>query len=206
MKNPQKICQFPILILLLLVMVSGCSGGRTQSSATVTLFEIPFGHVGKASNNKTPAENANDLPTKLGDLNLAKVVQNKEAARIINKMHGKRLDDCKNIIAHYGNSDAKNILYVSIYDNEQKARTSLKKMAMKMAGGSSVFSPLTQGKLKDHAYFETAGMGLKHYFYRVGNVLIWWQVEPDKAEATFNDLLEFNVIPFNGLLLKRKSF
>jgi len=36
------------------------------------------------------------------------------------------------------------------------------------------------------------GMGLKHYFYRMNNMLIWWQVESDKAKATFNDLQHFD--------------
>jgi hypothetical protein len=44
--------------------------------------------------------------------------------------------------------------------------------------------------------FETEGMGLKHYFYRTDNILIWWQVEPDYAETTYNDLLKFD---FKGL-------
>jgi hypothetical protein len=61
-----------------------------------------------------------------------------------------------------------------------------------MASGSSVFPPLTHSKMGGNVYFETKGMGLKHYFYRIDNILIWWQVEPDKAKATFNDLLKFD--------------
>jgi hypothetical protein len=136
--------------------------------------------------------NSDDLPKKLGDLNLAKVVQNEKATVIINKMHGKRLDDCKNFIAYYGNNQSKNILYVSVYESAEKAKTNLKSMAMKMANGSPVFSPLKHGKMGENVHFETEGMGLKHYFYRTDNILIWWQVEPDKAEATYNDLLKFD--------------
>ena len=134
----------------------------------------------------------NYLPQKLDELNLAKVIQNKKAATIINKMHGKKLDDCKNYIAIYGDNHSKNILYVSVYENAEKAETNLKNMAIKMANGSSVFSPLTHTKIGDKVYFETKGMGLKHYFYRTDNILIWWQVELDKAEATLNDLFKFD--------------
>ncbi len=143
-------------------------------------------------------DNSKYLPQKLGDLNLTKVIQNKKAAVIINKMHGKNLDDCKNIIAYYGNNHSKNILYVSVYENAEKAKTNLKSMAMKMADGSSVFSPLTHSKMGDSVHFETEGMGLKHYFYRIDNILIWWQVEPDKAEATYNDLLKFDFAVLNS--------
>ena len=141
----------------------------------------------------------NYLPQKLGELNLAKVIQNKKAAVIINKMHGKKLDDCKNYIAVYGDNRSKNILYASVYENAEKAETNLKNMAIKMANGSSVFSPLTHTKIGDKGYFETKGMGLKHYFYRTDNILIWWQVELDKAEATWNDLFKFDFAALHNM-------
>lgn len=147
--------------------------------------------------------NSNYLPQKLGGLSLSKVIQNNKATAIINKMHGKKLDDSENFIAHYGNNHSKNILYVSVYKNAEKAETNIKNMAMKMAKGSSVFSPLTHGKMGDHIYFETDGMGFKHYFYRTDNVLIWWQVEPDKAVATINDLLEFDFTTLNNRITKQ---
>ena len=136
--------------------------------------------------------NSDDLPQKLGDLNRAKVIQNQKAAGIINKMHGKRLDDCENFIAYYGNNQSKNILYVSVYERAETAKENLKSMAMKMANGSPVFSPLKHGKMGENIHFETQGMGLKHYFYRTDNILIWWQVTPDQAETTYNDLLKFD--------------
>jgi len=148
--------------------------------------------------NCSTGDNFNYLPQKLGALNLAKVIQNKKATVIINKMHGKKLDDCKNYIAIYGSSHSKNILYVSVYENAERAETNIKNMAMKMANGSSVFSPLTHTKIGDGVYFETEGMGFRHYFYRTGNILIWWQVEPDKAKATYNDLLKFDFAILNN--------
>jgi hypothetical protein len=147
--------------------------------------------------------NYNYLPQKLGDLNLSKVIQNKKANVIINKMHGKKLDDCKNFIAIYGDNHSKNILYASVYDNAEKAETNLKDMAMKMANGSSVFSPLSHSKMGDNVHFETEGMGLKHYFYRVDNILIWWQVEPDKTEETLSDLLKFDFAILNDRVTKQ---
>lgn len=142
--------------------------------------------------------NSKYLPQKLGELNLAKVIQDPKATVIINKMHGKKLDDSKNFIAIYGSNHSRNILYVSIYENAEKAETNLKNMAMRMANGSSVFSPLIHTKMGDKVYFETAGMGLKHYFYRDDNILIWWQVELDKTKATLNDLLKFDFATLNN--------
>ncbi len=148
--------------------------------------------------NCSNGDNFNYFPQKLGELNLTKVIHNKKATVIINKMHGKKLDDCKNFIAIYGNNDSKNILYVSVYENAEKAERNIKNMAMKMANGSSVFSPLTHSKIGDSVHFEIEGMGFKHYFYRIDNILIWWQVEPDQAVATFNDLLKFDFAILNN--------
>ena len=136
------------------------------------------------------------LPQKLGNLSLARVIQGKEAAAVINKMHGKTLDECKNYIAYYGSHASTNILYVSVYENDENAKANLMNMAMKLAAGSSVFSPLTHSGMGRNVHFETEGMGLKHYFYRSDNILLWWQVAPDKAEATYKDLLEFD---FSGM-------
>jgi len=137
-------------------------------------------------------DSTNYLPKKLGDLSLSKVVQNEEATKIINKMHGKNLAVSDNYIAHYGSSYSRNTLYVSFYENAEKAKTELMSMATKMAKGTQVFAPLTFDKMGDSVHFQTEGMGHKHYFYRIDNILIWWQVEPDKAEATYNDLLNFD--------------
>ena len=193
MKTSRKACKFLIPILLFYIIAAGCSG-TTHSSAEFTLFKIPFGHAGKASKNEKvrTSENNNYLPKNLGELSLFKVIQNEEATSVIDKMHGKELDECENFIAHYGSNNSKNILYVSVYENAEKAEMNIKNMAMKMASGSSVLSPLTHSKMGDNVHFETKGMGLKHYFYRTDNILIWWQVEPDKAETTYNDLLKFD--------------
>lgn len=137
--------------------------------------------------------NGNDyLPKKLGDLTLTKIIQNEKATRIINKMHGKKLDGSDNIIAYYGSKKSGNMLYVTVYKNAEKAKTNLMSMAMKMAEGTQVFSPLTSIKMGDNAHFQTEGMGFIHYFYRFDNILIWWQVEPDKAESTYDDLINFD--------------
>jgi hypothetical protein len=145
-------------------------------------------------------DSINYFPKKLGDLSLSKVVQNEEATKIIDKMHGKNLAVSDNYIAHYGSSYSRNTLYVSFYENAEKAKTELMSMATKMAKGTQVFAPLTFDKMGDSVHFQTEGMGHKHYFYRIDNMLIWWQVEPDKAESTYNDLLNFDFA-----ILKQRS-
>ena len=143
----------------------------------------------------TETSNRTGLPPALGNLALSKVLEKAQAAKMINRMHGKDLGVSENFIAFYGGRSSRNILYVSIYDSAEKARVDLMEMAMKLSKGTRVFSPLTHSGMGDHVLFETAGMGLKHYFYRADRLLIWWQVEPDKARTTIKEVRKFDFGP-----------
>jgi len=132
------------------------------------------------------------LPSKLGELNLSRVVQGREAAALVNKMHGKEVGSSLDLIGYYGKIHTRNILFVSAFETAEKAKADLMKMAVKMAQGTKVFAPLTYDKMGDHVHFKTRGLGFAHYFFRVDNILVWWQVEPAKAEATYAALLAFD--------------
>ena len=147
---------------------------------------------------------AADLPQNLGELILSKVIQGSQADGILHKMHGKKLGARWNFIGYYGKEEAGNILYLSIYKDDESAKADLMKMAMKMAGGTRVFAPLTFGEMGDRVRFRTEGMGFTHYFYRVDNILIWWQVVPEKAESTLTALLGHDFTPLKKKAVPRK--
>ena len=132
------------------------------------------------------------FPRTLGNLALSRVVKGEQATRIINNMHGKILDECENYIVFYGGGNSKNTLYVSVYENDEIAKSNLTEMAMKMAKRAAVFSPLTHSKMGKIVCFQTEGMGLKHYFYRVDALLVWLQVEPGNAKPVSDDLFNFD--------------
>ena len=135
------------------------------------------------------------LPTQLGGLGLTKVFEGAEAAGMIDKMHGKKLGVTENYIGYYGSKRARNVLFVSVYEIVEKAKDDLMQMAVKMEKGSRMFAPLSVEGMGDNARFRTEGMGLVHYFYRSGNLLIWWQAEPDKADASYADLRNYDFRP-----------
>lgn len=147
--------------------------------------------TGGCTNQKT------SLPSQLGDLKLVKMVEGEAATQIIHEMHHKSLGATAHVIGYYGNADSQNILYVSIFEDTESAKQDLMAMAMKMATGTPVFSPLIFDEMGENVRFHTEGMGLVHYFYRVDQLLIWWQVEPENAETTYQDLQDFE---FGGIL------
>ena len=71
-------------------------------------------------------------------------------------------------------------------------------MAMKMAKETTVFIPLSFDNMGERVRFRTEGMGLIHYFYRDDNILIWWQVEPDKEKSTSKNLFDFDFSLLKG--------
>ena len=81
---------------------------------------------------------------------------------------------------------------VFIEENDEIAKSNLTGVAMKMAKGAAVFSPLTHSKMGKNVCFQTEGMGLKHYFYRVDALIVWLQVEPGYAKPVSDDLFNFD--------------
>jgi len=132
------------------------------------------------------------LPQKLGELKLTNVIRGEKATKIVQKMHGKVLGASEYIIGYYGGDQSGNILYLSLFENEEAARKDLMSMSLKMAAGTPVFSPLTFEETEAGLQMKTEGMGFTHYFYRRNRTVIWWQVAPDYAESTYRDLLNFD--------------
>jgi hypothetical protein len=131
------------------------------------------------------------LPAKAGTLLLVNTVRGTAANKFMYRMHGKMTGTHASIIGYYGNSDNKNVLYLSSFESLESTEKALIKMASKIKHGSAGFTPITAEQTKEGLIYLTNGMGLKHFFYRSGRFLIWWQAEPDKADKTFQDIHTF---------------
>jgi hypothetical protein len=131
------------------------------------------------------------LPAKAGTLHLVDTVKGTAANKFMYRMHGKMTGTHASIIGYYGNSDNKNILYVSSFESVESAEKALIKMASKIKKGSAGFTPVTTEQINGILVYQTSGMGLKHFFYQSDRFLVWWQAEPDNADKTFQDIHTF---------------
>jgi len=131
------------------------------------------------------------LPAKAGTLHLLNTLRGTAANKLMYRMHGKMTGTHASIIGYYGNSENKNVLYISSFESIESAEKALIKMASKIKKGSAGFTPVTAEQINERLVYQTSGMGLKHFFYRSGRFLIWWQAEPDKADKTFQDIHTF---------------
>ncbi len=131
------------------------------------------------------------LPVKAGTLRLVNTVKGTAANKLMYRMHGKMTGTYASIIGYYGNSDNKNVLYVSSFESIESAEKALIEMASKIKKGSAGFTPVTAEQINERLVYQTSGMGLKHFFYQSGRFLVWWQAEPDNADKTFQDIHTF---------------
>ena len=122
----------------------------------------------------TPAE----LPTpdKIGTKERLRVISGDQAARVVNRMHGRTVATTANVIAEYGQGEKKDILYISRYAEPQAAKKAYDLMLEKMAaaGKSPFYHLMPMAQYQGKAYM-TLGMGAVHYIYQSGNALLWFQ-------------------------------
>ena len=115
-------------------------------------------------------------PHQIGEKKRLRVVSGKQAAQVVNRMHGRSVATDANVIAEYGNGENKDILYISRYAKPEAAQKAFELMIVKMKGArKSPFYHLRPiGKYQKKVYI-TLGMGAVHYIYRFDSLLLWFQ-------------------------------
>jgi len=136
---------------------------------SISLFMIAF-LVG--CTNSTPELPA---PQKIGHNERSRTISGKQAAQIVNKMHGQSVAADANAIVEYG-KEKKDILYISYYEDQNQAGKAFDLMIDKMASAKQgpFFHLMPLPKYKNKAYF-TLGMGASHYIFISGKFLLWLQ-------------------------------
>ena len=162
----------------------------TGRCTTFILIALITGIV-SCSDISTPA--VPHLPKTLGSLDLKGTVAGVKANKFLYRMHGKLTGSQNSIIGYYGH-DKRNALYISAFTDDERAVRALEKMVTKIENSKAGFAPVTVDKKEDTILYQTSGMGLSHFFYRQGNLILWWQVEPEKAEETLIPLLKGNLV------------
>jgi hypothetical protein len=114
-------------------------------------------------------------PQKIGHNERTRVISGSRAANVINKMHGQSVAADANAIVEYG-KDKKDILYISYYEDNNRAREAFHLMIEKMATAKKgpFFHLMPLSNYEKKAYFAL-GMGASHYVFSSGNYLLWLQ-------------------------------
>ena len=137
--------------------------------------------------------NSTQLPTpeKIGHKERIRVISGKQAAIVVNKMHGLSVATDDNVIAEYGR-EKKDLLYISFYRDRNQADKAFKLMIEKMASAEKgpFFHLMPLPAYKNKVYF-TLGMGSGHYIFLSGNCLLWYQTDQSFGDKLPPRLLKF---------------
>ncbi|MFC1591840.1 hypothetical protein ACFL43_04905 [Thermodesulfobacteriota bacterium] len=128
------------------------------------------------------------LPPRLDTLQLVKSDCDSRANKLLYRMHGRLTGTRSSCIGYYDGPPRRNVLYLSAFKNNRGAAEALHIMAAKMATSAAGFSPPAAVPADSAQIYRTQGGGLTHFFYRSGNLVIWWQAEPRRAQPTIRAL------------------
>ena len=114
-------------------------------------------------------------PERIGDKERVREITGKQAARVVDKMHGLSVATRANVIAEYGR-DKKDLLFISRYSDQAEAHKAFDLMIEKMAAAKKgpFFHLMPLGQYANKVYM-TLGMGAMHYIYVSGKSLLWLQ-------------------------------
>ncbi len=134
-----------------------------------------------------------DLPTpdKIGEKERHSIVSEKEATRVVNRMHGNSVATDANVIAEYGKGEKKDLLYISRYADPKSAQKAYESMIEKMATAtkSPFYHLMPLEKYQKKAYM-TIGIGAVHFIYHSGSFLLWFQTYQSFGKTLPHQLLD----------------
>ncbi len=129
-------------------------------------------------------------PEKIGEKERVREITGKQAAQVVDKMHGRSIATNANVIAEYGR-DKTDFLFISRYSNQGEAQKALDLMIEKMAAAKNgpFFHLMPLGQY-DNKVYMTLGMGAMHYIYLSGKSLLWLQTYQSFGDKLPSRLLE----------------
>ena len=129
-------------------------------------------------------------PERIGEKERTGVISGKQAAIVVNRLHGRVVAADANVIVEYGR-EKKDLLYITRYKEQKDTIKSFDLMVSKIAGTEiGPFSQLVPMAKYGNKAYMTLGMGAVHYIYVSGNSLLWLQSYQSLGTSLPPQLLE----------------
>lgn len=129
-------------------------------------------------------------PETLAGLKRLHALQGEEAARAVNRLHGKQVAGKGGYVAHYEKDGVVAMLYVSKTSSSDQASRQVKQMSKRIEQGNTPFFHLKASKRGETTVYSTLGEDRIHYFYQRDSEVIWLAVDPPVASQALADLLK----------------
>ena len=124
-------------------------------------------------------------------LKLVRLATGKDAMHAINKLHGKKINVAKGIIAFYEGEGEKATIWVSESFSTDDAMRQTKSMIEKMRASKrspfSEYKDIEQGEVKICSF---KGMGQEHYIFRIKKDIYWISANSNTIDELHKSIVE----------------
>jgi len=130
------------------------------------------------------------LPASLAGLALTSQQFGSEAVAAVTRMHGQEFALVNGAVGMYG-PQQNVVLWVSETSSRRAAGGLVDAMRVKIAEGNSPFTPLEARQDGDRLVYDLDGLGLKHFYFQSGRLVVWLAVDAQLADQALQECLEF---------------
>ena len=130
-----------------------------------------------------------DVPQDIAGVARTQFITGKEAVESIQQLHGVEISLRGGVVVSYGNQNI--ILWVSDAGDVRAAADLTELMRVRIAEGRSPFNELGDFELEGKTIYALDGMGQAHYYWQVGNLVVWLAADVDLAESAIREVAAF---------------
>ncbi len=130
------------------------------------------------------------LPESLAGLRLENSTYGRTAVAEIVRLHNEEFPLTSGAAGSYGgNGEVR--LWVAGTESGISASKLVAAMRDAISVGDSPFQPIDEISQEGRKIYNLTGMGLRHYYFRAGPLVVWLAAEPDLADQILEEVLEF---------------
>jgi len=129
------------------------------------------------------------LPEEIQGLGLTEEQSGEAAAEMIGRMHGKAVAPEGSVIATFGSPPDQVVVYVSRFPSEPEAIEQVRLMGDSIGAGRSGFGHHETFPSERGQVHSVLGYGQTHYFFHVGDRVIWLSAPHSVAPGALEEIL-----------------
>lgn len=126
----------------------------------------------------------------VGGLKLVRLVTGEDAMYAINKLHGKKINVAKGMIAFYKGGNEKADIWVSQSFSTDDAIQQTEIMIEKMRGKGSPFSGYKEIERDGVKIYSFKGMGQEYYIFRIKKDVYWISANSSIIDELYKSIME----------------
>lgn len=130
------------------------------------------------------------LPHELGPLKLVQSASGKDAAAMVDRMHGKEVAQRESFIGLYRGDKGAATVYLAVYPTDRLAAQNYAVMERRIEAGNTAFDRFSRISIQGQDGAACVGQGQVHFFFAYERSLYWLAVDLPVAREVLERLIE----------------